>query len=163
MSVTVEVGLSPEGVASAIAELRAYRGSIPRRCARICRSLVAEGAEVARSEAPSDLRPHIGIGADDPRTFALVADGELAAFAEFGVGVVGRGTYPGTVTPPYHYDDGFTPEAHDPLDPSAWYYRDSSGRVRRTRGNRARPFMLPAAERMRSRLRDVAREEWDRG
>jgi hypothetical protein len=155
------MGLSPAAVEAAVAELRAYDSTVPRRLLHVSHELVEEGVEVARSEAPSDLRPQIHVGSDGPRAFTVEADGELAAFVEFGVGVVGRGTYPGHVTPPYHYDDGYTPSAHDPLDPSAWYYRDASGRVRRTKGNMARPFMLPAAERMRSRARDVAKEVWD--
>lgn len=56
------------------------------------------------------------------------------------------------------YDQRRTPEAHDPDDPTKWFYRDRDGRVRSTRGQTACGYMAGAADEMRMAIDEVARE-----
>lgn len=161
----VTVGLSPASAREARRQVEAYRDSFPARLLRICTALCSLGVEVAVREAPvdtGDLRSNIRVEAKDGHTVLVVADSEHAAFVEFGTGVVGQGTYAGNLPDGWEYDQRRTPSAHDPEDPTWWYYVDPvDGEVHRTQGQTGKGFMLAASVEMRQRLIEVVREAWD--
>ena len=158
------MGLSSASVREGIRRIEAYRDSIPARLDRVCTALCDLGVAVAVTVAPidtGDLRSSIHVEQRGGHTVLVVVDSEHAAFVEFGTGVVGEGTYQGELPEGWSYDERRTPEAHDPLDPTWWYYRDPvDGEVHKTQGQAGKGYMLSASETMRQRLMDVAREAW---
>lgn len=161
----VRAGLSKASLASAAAQLRRYADSVESRCDAACRRIAELGAEEAAAACPvgtGRLREGISAEKSGPCAYRVVSSAGHSAFVEFGTGVVGQGTYPNPLPAGYGYNQGFTPSAHDPGDPDAWYYRDEDGLVHRTKGHAAQPYMAPAAERMRQAAAGVAREEFGR-
>ena len=153
--------LSEASAAQAAERLRRYAESLEGKCSRLCEELAAIGVDAAVATVRKDtgaLAGTIRYEQVRPSEFLVVSDGEYAAFVEFGTGVVGQGTYPGDLPPSWGYDERRTPEAHDPLDPTRWFYRDADGNVRSTRGQTANAFMATAAEEMRQSVLTVARE-----
>ena len=153
--------LSESSVAQAAAKVRSYAESLEGKCSRLCEELAAIGVEAAVATVRKDtgaLAGTIRYEQEGPSEFLVVCDGEYAAFVEFGTGVVGQGTYPGGLPASWGYDERRTPAAHDPDDPTRWFYRDADGNVRSTRGQTANAFMATAAEEMRQSVLSVARE-----
>lgn len=157
----VDVRLSQESVAEAVRQMSAYRSSLPRRVDELLRRLAQAGVDAAVRVVPQDtgeLSSSISLERRGGQDYVVVAACGYAAFVEFGTGVVGSGTYRGELPSGWGYDERRTPEAHDPVDPTAWYYYDRDGVLRRTRGQSASGFMLAASEEMRSGVARVARE-----
>lgn len=162
---TVRVELSRESIRAALDEVRAYRGSLPSRLEELLQRLCEEGVAAAVAVVPEDtgeLAASIRLERRGERDFLVVADCGYAAFVEFGTGVVGQGTYQGDLPAGWGYDERRTPQAHDPIDPTYWYYYDRDGELRRTRGQRASGFMLAASEEMRGKVSGIAREVFSR-
>ncbi len=162
MRMTME--LSRASVRAVREQVERYSESIDSRLDRLCRELVELGVEVAVRTVPvdtGDLRASIRSEVRGERTYLVVARNGHAAFVEFGTGVVGEGTYRGELPSSWGYDERRTPEAHDALDPTLWYYRDPvDGEVHSTRGRRAAHYMLAASEAMRQRALETARRVW---
>lgn len=158
----VSLGLSRESVRAAIDQLERYSTDIDRRLDRLCRELVELGCEVAVRNVPvdtGDLKSDIRTERRGEAAYLVIVTNDHAAFVEFGTGVVGQGTYEGQLPASWGYDERRTPEAHDPIDPTIWYYRDpADGEVHWTRGRRAAHYMLRADEAMRARALELARE-----
>lgn len=157
----IKLALSVESVNDAIKQVNAYGKSLERKCEELSKRLVELGVEVAKvtvrkdtGELESGIRFEKGLDGE----YLLVSEGEYAIFVEFGTGVVGQGTYPGNLLPGYGYDERRTPAAHDPIDPTIWYYRDRDGRVRSTRGQTANAYMATSAEAMRNAILATAKE-----
>lgn len=161
---TVELELSRSSVRAAIDELRAIEADLAERCDRFCERLSDIGVDVAASvvrEDTGELRSGIYAESDGPGSWLVVSTGAYAAFVEFGTGVVGQGTYPGKTPPGWGYDERRTPEAHDSTDPTRWYYYDREGNLGTTRGQTANAYMATAADAMRQRALDIAREVFE--
>lgn len=157
----VKAGLSKASLSSAASQLRRYADSLGAKCDEACGRIAAIGAEEAAATCPvgtGELKGGIAVERSAPGSYKVVSAAPHSAFVEFGTGVVGQGTYPNPLPAGYGYNQGFTPSAHDPRDPDAWYYRDDDGVVHRTKGHAAQPYMAPAAERMRQAAAGVARE-----
>ena len=158
------VGLSRESVREAREAVERHAATFPRRVDRLCRALAETGVEVAVRTVPvryGDLRAGIRLESRGRSSWLVVADNDHAAFVEFGTGVVGQGPYRGGLPDGWGYDLRRTPEAHDPEDPTLWYYRDpKDGKVHRTRGQMASHYMLRASEAMRADVLRRAKEAW---
>ena len=155
------ISLSERSVDDAIAQLKGYLESLEAKTDALCARVAEECADAARANVPVDtgwLLSGISVEKRGDADYEVVSEGEYAAFVEFGTGVVGQGTYPGELPAGYGYDERRTPEAHDPLDPEAWYYYDRYGERRRTKGHKAQPYMLDSAEYARASVMDAARE-----
>ena len=157
----VTFSLSSASVREAIAQLERYRDGLPAKLERMLARLSEEGVAAAVAVVPEDtgeLRSSIESRREGPRRYLVVAENGHAAFVEFGTGVVGQGTYPGELPKGWGYDTRRTPEAHDPADPTLWYYYDRDGDLRCTRGRVASGYMLAASEEMRRKVLEIARE-----
>lgn len=160
----VSFGLSTASVRAAREKVERYSDGIDSKLDVLCRKLVELGVDVAVKAVPvdtGDLRSSIRTEAREGHDYLVVARNGHAAFVEFGTGVVGEGTYRGDLPESWDYDERRTPEAHDPDDPTIWYYRNPvDGRVHRTRGRKAAHYMLRASEAMRQKVFETAREAW---
>ena len=158
----IKLELSQESVRNGIRELNTYAKQLEKKCNTLCQRLAEIGVEAAVASVRVDTGnlqssihfEHIGDG-----EFLVITDCEYAAFVEFGTGVVGAGTYSGNLPPGWNYDERRTPQAHDPEDPTLWYYIDpESGYTASTRGQSANGFMMMAAEEMRQNVLSIAKE-----
>ncbi|MBP3884067.1 MAG: HK97 gp10 family phage protein [Olsenella sp.] len=160
----VSFGLSTASVRAAREKVERYSDGIDSKLDKLCRKLVELGVDVAVRTVPvdtGDLRSSIRLEAKDGHDYLVVARNGHAAFVEFGTGVVGEGTYRGDLPGSWNYDERRTPEAHDPNDPTIWYYRDPvDGEVHWTRGRKAAHYMLRASEAMRQQVLETARRVW---
>jgi len=157
----IPIGLSVDSVAAAIKQVNAYGNSLEAKCDELARRLVELGVEVAKiivRKDTGDLESGIRFEKVGNGEYLVVSEGDYAIFVEFGTGVVGQGTYPGELPAGYTYDERRTPAAHDPIDPTRWYYRDRDGRIRSTRGQTANAYMATSAEEMRQAVLATAKE-----
>lgn len=157
----LRVELSTESVARARDEVRRYAESLPDRFDELCSRLAEVGVEAAAAHVKVDagrLQSDISARRLGKGHWLVLSVGDYAAFVEFGTGVVGDGTYEGDTPPGWQYDSRQTPEAHDPDDPTLWYYYDEEGRLRSTRGQAASSYMAKAAEEMRQKVLPIAKE-----
>lgn len=158
----LSISLDSGSISEAVAALEAYASKFEARLDQLCRRLAEMGVDVAVANVPVDtgeLKSSIFLERRGDADYLVVADNGHAAFVEFGTGVVGQGTYAGDLPGSWGYDERRTPEAHDPIDPTKWYYRDPKTGIRRgTRGHAAQPYMLPASDAMRQAVLTTARE-----
>lgn len=158
----LSISLDPTSISQAISQLQEYQRSFESKLDELCRRLAEIGLETAVAAVPvdtGDLKSSIFMERRGNAEYVVVADNDHAAFVEFGTGVVGQGTYDGELPSSWGYDQRRTPTAHDPLDPTAWYYRNpNTGIVHKTRGHAAQPYMLPASEAMRQSVMAIAKE-----
>lgn len=157
----IPLELSVDSVAAAEKQVEAYGKSLEEKCDELARRLVELGVEVAKitvRKDTGDLESAIGFEKVGEGEYLVIVENDHAIFVEFGTGVVGQGTYPGKLIDGYGYDERRTPAAHDPIDPTKWYYRDREGRIRSTRGQTANAYMATSAEQMRQAVLKTARE-----
>lgn len=157
----IPLELSVDSVGSAVKQVNAYGKSLEAKCDELSKRLVELGVEVAKITVRKDtgeLESGIGFEKRGEGEYLVVSEGDYAIFVEFGTGVVGQGTYPGELLSGYGYDERRTPAAHDPIDPTKWYYRDRDGVVRSTRGQTANAYMATSAEEMRQAVLRTAKE-----
>jgi len=158
----MRVALSQSSVRNAIKEVRRYQGSLPSKLDRALATL----AEIGVSTAQGTVRSSMGNVAAAIRfekagsaCYLVISDDEEAAFAEFGTGVMGEGTYPGELPPEFAgYDLRWTPAAHDPDQPEKWYYYDEEGRRRSTWGQTADAYMFAGSEVMKQMVVPVFKD-----
>lgn len=123
-------------------------------------TLVEEGASVAQANCPSDtgaLRESITHFTETKgsKVVGTVSAGtQHAAFVEYGVGVVGAGSYPGELPPEWNYSSGKHID-----EKGGWVYYDATrNQFRYTHGNEAKPFMYEASKYMERRAESLAKE-----
>lgn len=151
---TVAMELSRQGVQAALAQVREYAASLDTRAMLATEAVAEVGAAAAKAVVGDGAAIAVEPAVDGHQ---VVASGEQVAFMEFGTGVVGQGTYPAALPIAWGYDLRLSPWAHDPDDPTLWYYYDDGGEVRSTRGQTAGAFMLAASEAMRAGATSAAR------
>ena len=159
------VALSQSSVRKAISEVRRYRDSIPSKLDRALAQLADIGVSAAQGSIRSseiDVAAAIRFEKAGECCYLVISDDERAAFAEFGTGVMGEGTYPGVLPPEWGYDLRWTPAAHDPEHPEKWYYYDEEGRRRSTWGQQADAYMFAGSEVMRQMIAPVFKEVFSR-
>lgn len=158
---TIRFELSPSSAREAARAVEEYRRALLRKLEELLRRLAEAGVDAAVRVVPEDtgeLAASISVEQRGSSDYLVVAACGHAAYVEFGTGVVGKGTYAGELPAGWGYDERRTPAAHDPADPSRWYYYDRDGNLRSTRGQRASGFMLAASEEMRREVARIARE-----
>lgn len=157
----IQLGLDAASIDAAIKQVNACGKSLEAKCDELSKRLSEYGVEIAKITVRKDtgeLEGGIGFEKVADGEYLVVSEGEYAMFVEFGTGVVGQGTYPGELPAGYSYDERRTPAAHDPNDPTKWYYRDRDGIVRSTRGQTASAYMATSAEQMRQAIIATAKE-----
>ena len=157
----IPLDLSVGSAKAAAAKAEAYADSLEAKCDEFASKLVEVGVDVAKvtvRKDTGDLESGIGSERLGNGHYLVASVGDYAIFVEFGTGVVGQGTYPGELPEGYGYDERRTPAAHDPIDPTKWYYRDRDGIVRSTRGQTANAYMAQSAEGMRQAVLETAKE-----
>lgn len=155
-----DVELSSASVKSIIRQLEAYGHSLEEKVEEVCKRLAEEGVNTAVSAVRVDtgaLRDGIYMQRSGDCEYMVISYSPYAWFVEFGTGVVGEGTYPGDLPAGWHYDERRSPWAHDPDDPTTWFYTTANGRFS-TRGQSANAYMLAASETMRQKVLNIARE-----
>ena len=159
MKLTVE--LSRKSIRQAIQQLERYKKSLDEKCELLCQKLAEIGVDAAVatvSVETGELKDSIRFEKSNDKEYLVIVENDHAALVEFGTGVVGQGTYPGELPAGWGYDERRTPAAHDPIDPTTWYYNDKFGTRRKTRGQTANAYMLAGAEEMRQSILSVAKE-----
>lgn len=157
----IPLELSAKSARAAARDVRAYADSLEAKCDELCRRLAEIGVTASAQSVRLDtgnLAASIRMEKDGECAYLVFTDEDYAAFVEFGTGVVGQGTYPGELPAGYGYDERWTPEAHDPEDPTKWFYYDAEGHLRSTRGQTADAFMLAGSETMRQMVLSIAKE-----
>lgn len=157
----IQLDLSVSSIDAAVRKVNAYAGSLEAKCDEFARRLAEFGVEIAKVTVRKDtgeLESGIYFEKVGDGEYLVVSEGDYAVFVEFGTGVVGQGTYPGELPAGWSYDERRTPAAHDPIDPTKWYYRDRDGVVRSTRGQTANAYMAASAEQMRQAVIATAKE-----
>lgn len=145
-----------ESIAKAIESLQ-ETGKVVEATKEFIERLIADGTEYARDIVPvdtGDLRDNIDgeVVVEGTRIQGTItARSDHAAYVEFGVGVVGEGTYPGD-TQGYQYN---VPSMWKD-ETGGWWY--GKGYRVYTHGNIANPFMFRTANEMRRRAPEIARE-----
>lgn len=148
-----EVELSAGSIQSAIDALEAYARELPERVDRAVGDCVDDGLLTARQQVASYPQPFatgklassFSVGHSET-SWELRNDSDHAAFFEFGTGVVGSAhPYPYEADVPWSYDVSGHGDA-------GWEYYGDDGRLHWTRGLPSRPFMAPAAARIRQTL-----------
>lgn len=132
-------------------------GNVEEAIKEFMNRLIADGVEYARDIVPvdtGDLRDNISGEVVSQRhgvKGTITAKSDHAAYVEFGVGVVGEGTYPGD-TQGYEYN---VPSMWKD-ETGGWWYGKGYGVY--THGNPANPFMFRTANEMRRRAPEIAKE-----
>ena len=108
----------------------------------------------SRLDSIEDLSSPVSSGTTATAAATPSSDSLASILSSF----VGQGTYPGELPKGWGYDTRRTPEAHDPADPTLWYYYDRDGDLRCTRGRVASGYMLAASGEMRRKVLEIARE-----
>lgn len=159
--------LTSESIRALIDDLQAYKDSLEGRCEEFCRKLAELGLETAVSIVPvqtGTLKSNLGLVRQGERDYLVVADDKVAAFVEFGTGVVGENDpYPDSDVLSeagweYRFGESNNPGAHDPNDMGYWYWLGDSGQWIRWNGRKPAGFMLGAAGTMRANVAKVAKE-----
>lgn len=159
----VDMRLSAASVRRGIARLKSARLRLIEDCDLICSRLAEIGLATAVQIVPNQtgfLRDSIAIVKKGDARWVVVARSEYAAFVEFGTGVVGEGTYPGTLPAAWSYRLGEreNPGAHDPDDPTVWFWLGDDGRYHATRGREGAGYMAAAADQVLLQAGSIARE-----
>lgn len=163
--------LTSKSLRQLIKDLQAYKDSMEVRCDEFCRRLAELGLETAVSIVPVEtgtLKSNLGLVRQGERDYLVVADDEVAAFVEFGTGVVGENDpYPdpevlSEASWEYRFGEKNNPAAHDPNDMGYWYWLGDSGSWIRWNGRKPAAFMLGAAGTMRANVAKVAKEVFGR-
>jgi hypothetical protein len=158
---TLQIELSAESIRKVKEQIEEYAASLPAKSDECCRRLGEIGMGAALKYVKidtSELAGGISVQRIGNADYLVVSVGGHAAFVEFGTGVVGAGTYEGELPADWDYDLRETPEAHDPNDPTAWYYYDEDGIRHKTRGQKAASYMAKSSEEMRQKVLEIAKE-----
>lgn len=153
--------LSVTAIDQAKRQLEQYRRQLDEKLELLVSELAEIGVQAAIAEVKVDtgaLRSSIRAERHAGGNWLVIAESPYVAYVEFGTGVVGEGTYPKELPIPWEYDQMRTPEAHDRIDPTKWYYYDDEGYRYSTRGQIAGAFMAKASDEMRNNVLKIARE-----
>lgn len=161
----LKVELSDSSIDAAINRMDEYRKRLDRRASSLPVSLAQEGCDMAQtlvhavSDPIGNVDVNVSVESAGEGRAQVVASGSQAAFLEFGVGVVGQGTYDGDLPSGWGYNEHRTPDAYRSSDPDKWTYFDGSkGKFRMTKGMAAVGYMSAAANAIRAAEFERAKE-----
>lgn len=149
----LSVSLSGSSIDAAIKALETYAAGLPQKVDGAVGSVMEEGLLTAQQTVASYPQPYAtGQLANSfslnhsASSWALRNDSDHAAFFEFGTGIKGaRSSYPYEFPVSWTYDVNGHGEA-------GWEYYGDDGQLHWTQGLPSRPFMAPAAARIRQAL-----------
>ena len=157
----IDVDLSKDGVERAIQELKRYKQGFLDREKRLVEGLAEIGlkeASVRFTTAMYDGTNDVSVRLDETSNgYAIVAEGEVVAFIEFGAGVYHNGSEPyPNPRPTGIVGIGEYGKGHGKR--KAWGYFDESGELVITHGNPAAMPMWYASEEMKNSVLKVVKE-----
>ena len=165
MAKVIKIDLSASGINDAIKELNAYRKSIEAKKDELLEKL----GEIGVQEASIRFTTAMYDGVNDSSVtlestadgYAIVAEGTAVAFIEFGSGVYHN---PGEPYPNARPDGivGIGEYGKGYGKRQAWGFRDDTGEVVITHGNPAAMPMWYASEEMRSEIKRIAKEVFEK-
>lgn len=165
MAKVIKLTLSAESIDNAIKELEAFRKSIEAKKDELLEKL----GEIGVKEASVRFTTAMYDGVNDSAVtlestadgYAIVAEGAAVAFIEFGSGVYHNPSEPYPNDRPAgivgigEYGKGYGKR-------QAWGFRDEAGELVITHGNPAAMPMWYASEEMRSEIKRIAREVFEK-
>ena len=165
MAKVIKMTLSSESINNAIKELKAFRKSIEAKKDELLEKL----GEIGVQEASVRFTTAMYDGVNDssvtlestPDGYAIVAEGNAVAFIEFGAGVYHNPGEPYPNARPEgivgigEYGKGYGKR-------QAWGFRDDAGELVITHGNPAAMPMWYASEEMRSEIKRIAKEVFEK-
>ena len=157
----IKTGLGYDDLKRAIQDLKRYKQEFLDREKRLVEGLAAIGlkeATVRFTSAMYDGTNDVSVHLETTKNgYAIVAEGKVVAFIEFGAGVYhnGSGTYPNPLPQGIvgigQYGDGHGKQ-------KAWGYYDGNGNLVITRGNPAAMPMWYASEEIKNSVMTVVRQ-----
>ena len=165
MAKVIKMTLSSESINNAIKELKAFRKSIADKRDRLLEELSRIGVQEASVRFTTAMYDGINDSAvtleSTPEGYAIVAEGNAVAFIEFGSGVYHN---PGEPYPNARPDGivGIGEYGKGYGKRQAWGFEDDSGELVITHGNPAAMPMWYASEEMRSEIKRIAKEVFEK-
>ena len=157
----IKVGLSEQDINRAIKELNRYKQDFLKREKRLLEGLAEIGlkeASVRFTTAMYDGTNDVSVRLDTTKNgYAIVAEGKVVAFIEFGAGVYHNGSEPYPNPRPSGIV-GIGEYGQGKGKRKAWGYEDENGEVVITRGNPAAMPMWYASEEIKNSVLKVVKE-----
>jgi hypothetical protein len=157
----IKLSLSVDSIDNAIAELKAFRGSLDRKKDKLLEELANIGVREASVRFTTAMYDGVNDSSVTLETtsdgYVIKAEGHAVAFIEFGAGVYHNSgePYPNP-RPSGIVGIGEYGKGHGKRQ--AWGFKDDSGELVITHGNPAAMPMWYASEEMRSKILKIARE-----
>lgn len=165
MAKVIKLTLSAESIDNAIKELEAFRKSIEIKKDKLLGELSRIGVQEASVRFTTAMYDGVNDSSVTLETtadgYAIVAEGKAVAFIEFGSGVYHNPSEPYPNDRPAgivgigEYGKGYGKR-------QAWGFRDDAGELVITHGNPAAMPMWYASEEMRSEIKRIAREVFEK-
>ena len=165
MAKVIKMTLSTSSIDDAIKELQAFQKSIKAKKDKLLEELGRIGVQEASVRFTTAMYDGVNDSSvtleSTPDGYAIVAEGTAVAFIEFGSGVYHNPTEPYPNTRPDgivgigEYGKGYGKR-------QAWGYRDDAGELVITHGNPAAMPMWYASEEMRSEIKRIAKEVFEK-
>lgn len=155
-SITVDLG----HIDDAIQELEELRKRMYADLQKYLEALMNQGVDIAKAKVvelgavyTGDLAASLSgrMYAEDGKA-VIFTDSDHAAFVEFGTGVMGQ-TNPAVDAP-----EGWTYDVNEHGDKGWYYWDESAGKVRWTKGMPSRPFMYETTQDLRGKADAIAKE-----
>ena len=157
----IKVGLSEQDINRAIKDLNRYKQEFLKREKRLLEGLAEIGlkeASVRFTTAMYDGTNDVSVRLDTTKNgYAIVAEGKVVAFIEFGAGVYHNGSEPYPNPRPSGIV-GIGEYGQGKGKRKAWGYEDENGEVVITRGNPAAMPMWYASEEIKNSVLKVVKE-----
>ena len=157
----IKVGLSEQDINRAIKDLNRYKQEFLKREKRLLEGLAEIGlkeASVRFTTAMYDGTNDVSVRLDTTKNgYAIVAEGKVVAFIEFGAGVYHNGNEPYPNPRPSGIV-GIGEYGQGKGKRKAWGYEDENGEVVITRGNPAAMPMWYASEEIKNSVLKVVKE-----
>ena len=157
----IKAGLSDSEINRAIQELKRYKQDFLKREKRLLEGLAEIGlkeASVRFTTAMYDGTNDVSVRLDTTNNgYAIVAEGKVVAFIEFGAGVYHNGSEPYPNPRPSGIV-GIGEYGKGKGKQKAWGYEDENGDIVITRGNPAAMPMWYASEEIKNSVLKVVRE-----
>ena len=165
MAKVIKMTLSTSSIDDAIKELQAFQKSIKAKKDKLLEELGRIGVQEASVRFTTAMYDGVNDSSvtleSTPDGYAIVAEGTAVAFIEFGSGVYHNPSEPYPNARPDgimgigEYGKGYGKR-------QAWGYRDDAGELVITHGNPAAMPMWYASEEMRSEIKRIAKEVFEK-
>lgn len=154
--ITFEAELSASSLEALITKLDKYAKSLDEATTDINKAIAERAEELVKtnvhSEAYDEGDLEESIQSEYNSEYARVyTENDHAAYAEFGIGIVGEGSHPEALAKGWVYDKN----AHGD---KGWFYTDKNGKKWFTRGYTGRKYMYNSYITLKQELNDIAKD-----